>query len=121
MRMYYLIDLREKNNRNPYITFWRPNDAGYCYPIPWAGEYTEERIIEGDDYYTRRRWQVRTGADTGIWESIAVRTDLIKPFCIEPAYGMIDGNIGPVIANTGKIRTALRRLRFILPKERIAA
>lgn len=121
MSMYYLIDLREKNNRNPYITFWRPNDAGYCYPVPWAGEYTEERIIEGDDYYTRRRWQKRTNAYTGIWERIAIRTDLIKPFCIKPAYGLIDGNIGPVIANTGKNRISLRRLRFVLPEERIVA
>lgn len=121
MNMYYVIALQEKINKNPYITFWRPNDAGYCYPVPWAGEYTEARIIEGGHYYTCRRWQEKTKDYTGIWERIAVRTDLIKPFCIDPAYGLIDGDVGPVIANTGKMRTAFRRLRFVLPEVRISA
>ncbi|WP_146802594.1 hypothetical protein [Acetobacter syzygii] len=121
MNMYYVFDFREEWSRKPYVTLWRPNNAGYCYSIPWAGEYTEQQVIEKDHYYTRRRYQKKTADYTGIWERVAVRIDLVKPFFITPAPGIIDGDVGPVIANTGRMRACLRRLRFILPEKRIAA
>ncbi|WP_139312975.1 hypothetical protein [Novacetimonas hansenii] len=121
MNMYYVFDFREEWNCKPYVTLWRPDNAGYCYSIPWAGEYTERQVIEKGPYYTQRKYQKKTADYTGIWERVAVRTDLAKPFFIAPAPGIIDGDVGPVIANTGQMRTYLRRLRFILPKERIAA
>lgn len=38
---YYVISLKHTNNKDKYITLWRPDNKGYCWPAQWAGVYTE--------------------------------------------------------------------------------
>ncbi len=42
---YYIISLKYTERSEPYITLWRPNDAGYCWFKDMAGIYTD--IYEG--------------------------------------------------------------------------
>jgi hypothetical protein len=38
---YYIISLSHTHRHEPYITLWRPDNAGYCYSKERAGVYTE--------------------------------------------------------------------------------
>jgi len=42
---YYVISLKHTGKKDKYVTLWRDNDCGYCWPIEWAGEY--KRIEDG--------------------------------------------------------------------------
>jgi len=104
-RTFYIVDLRPEWNGNPYVTFWRANDAGYAYPLSWAGEYAEDKIKGALDYYT-----VRQGRSL---IRFPVATDTIwRVRKIKPAKGVVDGDAGPVIRNTPANRLALRRASY---------
>jgi hypothetical protein len=100
----YIVDLRREWVRRPYITFWRPDNAGYAYPLSWAGKYAPERVRERAAYYiTRRgRWLIRFAAPCSAVDAMAEA----------PRSGVIDGDAGPVVPNTAENRAALRRLAF---------
>jgi len=51
---YYVADMRASWLRLRYVTFWRPDNKGYAYPLAWAGKYDRKTIINGGDYYTVR-------------------------------------------------------------------
>ena len=112
--LFFIADLREQwtsaPRRYPYITFWRPDDAGYCYALSWAGRYGRSRVIKGRSYYTKKIYGGRC------YERFAVPVDAVLAMAIEPRPGLIDGNAGPVLPNDGNTRMALRRLRFHLPE-----
>ena len=39
--MYYLLSLKHTMPREKYLTFWGPNNAGYCYSKNRIGSYPE--------------------------------------------------------------------------------
>lgn len=105
MSEFYIVDLRSSWTKRPYVTLWRPDNAGYAYSLPWAGKYDEARVRAGGDYYTSKeggRFFVRFPVPCEIVERLAMP---------EPRPGIIDGNVGPVVINTRKIRSILRRAR----------
>lgn len=36
---YYVVSLKHTNKKDKYMTLWRPNNAGYCWPLELAGVY----------------------------------------------------------------------------------
>lgn len=40
---FFIISLRHTHRSDPYMTLWRPNDAGYCYAKENAGTYDEPK------------------------------------------------------------------------------
>jgi hypothetical protein len=103
---FYIVDLRSVWKRNPYITFWRPRDAGYAYPLPWAGRYTKANVDEGGRYYYGSK-DHKTRIDR-----FPVRCDVVERYGVQPAPGHIDGDAGPVVPNTKEIRQALKAARY---------
>lgn len=39
--------MKHTHPNDDYITFWRPNNHGYCYAIPLAGKYENTAIKPG--------------------------------------------------------------------------
>lgn len=48
---YYLVSVKHTRDEDPYITFWRPANQGYCWSLGEAGKYDYETIIKDLDYY----------------------------------------------------------------------
>lgn len=111
---FYIVDLRTTFTKNPYVTLWRPDSKGYCYPIPWAGVYTMDEIKAHPSYYSIRRWMLSTESETGPWDRFPVPVDSISTMLSQPKPGVVDGDVGPVIINNLIHRTALRRRRLVL-------
>ncbi|MDE5061295.1 hypothetical protein OZD67_04150 [Wolbachia endosymbiont of Drosophila nikananu] len=112
---YVIVDLRAAWARRKFLTFWRPNFAGYAYPLLWAGDYTSATVIEKDEYLTRRRYSVATGKYTGKWERFAVLRSVAEAIATAPPLGQIDGNAGPVVLNNKQNRDHLIANRLRLP------
>jgi len=105
---YYIVDVRADFRGNPFITVWRPNNAGYAYPLSWAGHYDRAIVDEQPNYYH----QLRYGTKRAL-ERFPVLCSVAHRFATEPPRGMIDGDAGPVLRNTPQIRAALRKARYI--------
>jgi hypothetical protein len=100
-----ICDLRPEWRGKPFITFWRPKNSNYAWPLSWAGDYTPEEVTKGGGYYTKRsgRFLIRFAVPRSVAEAISV-----------PAPPRtIDGDAGPVVQNTPENRRALRRAAFI--------
>lgn len=96
---YYIVSLNHTDKKDRYITFWRPNNAGYCWPLSWAGKYPESLIKESKTnlyYYNNGKC------------SLAVRCDVVDSLCESPAIGLIDNNAGPVVRNLKRNWTKIR-------------
>jgi len=105
---FFIVDVREGFKGNPYITLWRPDNAGYAYPLPWAGRYSREEIEGRPGYhYSKRDGKKRT------LDRYPVPCDLAERHAVAPAKGLIDGDAGPVLPNTAEVRAALRKGRWI--------
>lgn len=102
---YYIADMRREFRGNPYVTFWRPKNNGYAYPLSWAGKYTEGTVAEGGSYYTTR--------DGRTLARCAVPVSMADKIATDPGPGMIDGNAGPVVVNNVENRRKLRRAAFL--------
>lgn len=102
---FYICDLRKKWRGKWAITFWRPNDAGYAFPLSWAGRYTRQAVLDGGRYYTVRegRFLMR----------FAVPCSAADALAIHPPPGKIDGDAGPVVLNTSENRAKLRRAALL--------
>jgi hypothetical protein len=85
---FYIASMKWTPRGQAYITFWRPNDCGYAWPLSWAGKYDRATVLESLDYYHNGQ------------ESIAVACDAVDALAAAPAKGMIDGDAGPVVLNT---------------------
>ncbi|HEV7285618.1 MAG TPA: hypothetical protein VGN75_12240 [Kaistia sp.] len=107
--LYYVVDLRPEWQSKPYVTFWRPKNAGYSFPLPWAGRYTRAEIEEGGSYYTKNEGRRRI--------RFAVPCATADAMGAEPDAKMIDGDVGPVVFKTPANRKALiaARLRLAFP------
>lgn len=86
MSDFYIVSVVHTPRRDRYITFWRPNDAGYAYPLSWSGKYSEADVRAHLSYYN--------DGDT-----IAVRCDAVDPLAVAPERGTIDNDAGPVVLN----------------------
>lgn len=111
---FYIVDLRADWTRQPYVTLWRPNNANYAWPLPWAGKYTRAKVDEGGGYYAKVRYGTKRTFDrfpvpAAVVERLAVHS---------PRPGDIDGNAGPVLLNDKATRAALRRAKYLPPSVR---
>lgn len=116
MSDFYIVDMRPDWARKPYITVWRPDDAGYAYPLAWAGKYSKDRVDANPGYYCNRgatasgqprRHLTRFPVPCAVVEALAVA---------EPKPGVVDGDTGPVLINDAKTRAALRKAKYLPPK-----
>jgi hypothetical protein len=101
---FLICDLRPDWNWRPYVTFWRPNNANYAYPLAWAGDYTEADVMAAGHYHTT--------FEGDLLIRFPVLRSLIEAIAIDPKPGVIDGNVGPVIRNTIPLRRKLREIAY---------
>lgn len=99
-----ICDLRPEWRGKPYITFWRPDDCGYAFPLSWAGSYAAAAVDAGGAYYRKQegRSLIR----------FAVPRVAAERLSQQPAPGVIDGDAGPVVSNTALNRKALRAAAY---------
>src|SRR4051794_12616949 len=91
-QLFFLVSTKNTQPSHLYITFWRPNDAGYCWPLSWAGKYSRQKIQAKRDYYMSDN-------------TFPVPCEVVDAIASQPLPGMIDGDAGPVVENTkGKLR-----------------
>lgn len=51
---YHIVSLKHTKSNDAYLTLWRPDAKGYCWPISMAGEYTISKLLDHlymDDSY----------------------------------------------------------------------
>ena len=101
---FLICDLRPDWNRRPYVTFWRPKNANYAYPLVWAGDYTEAEVMAAGSYYTT--------VEDGKLIRFPILRSLVEPMSEAPDRGHIDGDTGPVVRNNASTRAALRKLAY---------
>lgn len=106
-QQFYIVDLRPEWARRPCITFWRPGNAGYAYPLPWSGRYDEATVVDAGTYHTRQEGRR--------WVRFAVPCEVVEQMSVPTPPKIVDGDVGPVVLNTGANRIALRRARYRLP------
>jgi hypothetical protein len=51
MREFYILSLKHTRAPHKLVTWWRPNNAGYCWHLPQAGRYTEAQVSDKLFYY----------------------------------------------------------------------
>lgn len=105
--LYYICDMRRKWLYKPYVSFWRPDDAGYAYALSWAGKYTLERVASNPVYYFSQYSRTFT--------RFPILCSEVDKFAAAPRPGTIDGDAGPVIWMNKDMRAALRAMRLVLP------
>lgn len=93
MNKYYIVSIKHTHKADQYISLWRPDNAGYCYSLEWAGKYDEALIREKPDYYNN------------LEDSFPVPIAVAQSIAIPPEHGNITG---PVIQNN---RENWRRLK----------
>lgn len=49
---FYVISFEHTQPEHDFITLWRPNNSGYCWPVEWAGKYTRAQIEAQRGYYS---------------------------------------------------------------------
>lgn len=105
--LFYICDMRSEWQRKPYVTFWRPSDAGYAFPLSWSGQYTLDRIFSQPGYY----WAKNT---RGFYR-FPILCSSVDRLGSAPIPGTVDGDAGPIIHNTKSMRSALRAAAVAIP------
>lgn len=85
-----------------YITFWRPDDRGYAWPLSWSGRYSADAVNDPKRYYS-------DGVDT-----LAVPCAVVESIAVAPKKGDIDNDAGPVVMNTKENWAYLRQHAVIV-------
>lgn len=101
MAKFFIADLRHEWKDHPYITFWRPRNANYAWPLSWAGRYTKDDVDKAGSYFAEK--------DGRSLIRFAVPCDCAEKIAVAPDAGMIYGDVGPVVRNTPENRRYLRR------------
>ncbi len=112
---FFIVDLRPEWNRNGYVTFWRANNAGYCYGLVFAGRYTREEVDAGGSYYTAKAWTSPKGPGR-LFTRFAVRCSDIEALATpsdKAGRWRLDESHGLTVRNSGVMRHRLRRLRYL--------
>lgn len=105
---FYIVDLRPDCSQK-YICFWRPKNAGYAFPLSWAGRYDKATVDANGSYYCNTNGSkrlVRFPVSCVLVDSLAIK---------KPDAGDIDGDAGPVLKNSEKVRRKLRAAAYIPP------
>ena len=84
----YIVSVKHTPDTDRYISFWRPDDRGYAYPLSWAGVYSFQAVSQ--NYLTYNNG----------FDSFAVGKALVNALGVAPRPGDIDGDAGPVVLNT---------------------
>lgn len=108
MSLFFIVDVRRAWAGQPYATLWRPDNAGYAYPLPWAGRYTREQIDAAPNLYHATRYGTKRTLDR-----YPVPCAVVEALAVSPAPGVVDGDAGPVVPNSAPIRAALRKARYV--------
>jgi hypothetical protein len=86
---FYIISLKHSHKRERYITFWRPDDKGYCWKLSLAGKYGRANVMAHLGYYN-------SGCS-----NIAVPCSVVDALTVMTAPAdMIDGPDAPAVLNT---------------------
>jgi hypothetical protein len=101
---FFVCDLRPEFAGQPYVTFWRPENANYAWPLEWSGRYRLDELQPGYHEVRRGRTVDRFPVPCEVVEQLAKRS---KP-------GQIDGGVWAVVPNTLRNRRILRAKRFRL-------
>lgn len=105
--LFYICDMRREWLYKPYVSFWRPDDAGYAYPLSWSGKYTLERVESQRDYYWHR--------NTKTFTRFPILCSEVDRIAVPPKPKTIDGDTGPVIWNNKNTRATLRASMLAIP------
>lgn len=100
---YYIVNLSHLTREQKYVTFWRPENKGYAFPLCWAGKYSKEEVLESLDYY-----------NSG--ENIAVPCGVVDALTEQPESGNVDGDAGPVVRSNRKNWKVLQANAVATPK-----
>ena len=111
--VFLICDLRREWCKRPYVTFWRPNNANYAYPLSWAGDYSRAEIDANADYYTE--------FDRNLLVRFAVPRDVAEALAEAPTKGDIDGDAGPVVRHTALNQRKLREAAYVPEAMRLQA
>lgn len=104
-----ICDIRPSWQDDRYITFWRPNNGNYAWPLSWAGDYDAETVI--------RHWSYYRVIERGRLIRFPVPRTLVETIAVTPHAGIIDGDAGPVVRNTPENVAKLKRWQFKKPAE----
>lgn len=104
--LFYICDMRHEWLYRPYVSFWRHDDKGYCYPLSWAGKYSLDRIRSLPDYY----WQKNTKS----FIRFPILCDAVDKIAVDPKLGTIDGDASPVVWMNKNTRATLRASMLLL-------
>ena len=80
----YIINLSHTQRTDRYVTFWRPDEKGYAWPLSWAGKYPEEFVRKGMHYLNSE-------------SNMPVPCSIVDALAVAPVPGTIDGDAGPVV------------------------
>lgn len=83
-----VINLSHHHQKAAFVTFWRPDNNGYAFPLAWAGLYAREEVDKQLDYY-----------HTGHCH-IAIPAAAVEGLLVSPGHRMIDNDAGPVMLST---------------------
>ncbi len=110
--LYYICDLRPEWRAKPCVTFWRPKNCGYAFPLPWSGKYTLAEVSAKPDYYWARPYDKPKGA----LYRFPILCSVVDKFGCAPTPHLIDDDVGPVVWKTPRIVRALRYAALPLPQ-----
>jgi hypothetical protein len=99
--VFLIVSTKHTLPRHKYVTFWRPDHRGYCWPLSWAGHYDATEAAKA------------VGAPCPEPDSFAVPLSVALALSQPPESGYIDGDAGPVVPKA-KMR-ALRAAAVSLP------
>ncbi|MBN6820668.1 hypothetical protein JRF84_13880 [Methylobacterium organophilum] len=113
---FFVVDFRKEWTRKPYLTFWGPDSAGYCWSLPMAGRYTAAELDASVGYHTRRRYVPSRGNYVGPWERFGVPCEVVEALAAEPdrqGRWRLDEGMGPIVRQSAAIRKLLTEKLYV--------
>lgn len=92
--VFVIVSAKHTMPGHRYITFWRPDRKGYCWPLSWAGNYDASEATD-----------ITEGSDG---ETFSVPLNVALAMSQPPQPGYIDGDAGPVVMKNKANMTSLR-------------
>jgi hypothetical protein len=98
-----IMSVKHTQRRDKYITFWRPDDKGYCWALENAGRYPDTHVRQHLGYYDSGCSNVAVPAEAVLFLSSAA---------------VIEGRFVTAVRNTAPNRHALLALASAARKRR---